>query len=97
MRFALFLIVILGVSLGASSAHAELRAFRLKIVDSSTGTERFVTTRLDHIQYPMYNHLRQTEVVSIDRTWMCYDRSDYAGALCTAPAESPANQTTSAR
>ncbi len=96
MRFAQ-LALMLTMILGASSAHAELRAFRLKIVDSSTGTERFVTTRLDHIQYPMYNHLRQTEIVSIDRTWMCYDRSDYAGQLCAAPVESPANQTTSAR
>ena len=77
--------------LSASPARAELRAFRLKIVDSENQAERFVVTRLDHVQYPMYNHLRQTEVVSIDQTWMCYLRSDYTGALCAPPAEGPAN------
>lgn len=71
------------------SAQAELRAFQLKITDKTNGTERHVVTRFDHIQYPMYNRVNQTEIVAIEKTWMCYDRSDYLSALCAAPADSP--------
>jgi hypothetical protein len=75
------------------SAQAELRAFQLKITDPATGRERHVITRFDHIQYPMYNRVSQSEVVAIEKTWMCYERSDFLGALCAAPADSPATST----
>ena len=71
-------------------AQAELRAFRLKITDKASGTERQVITRFDHVQYGMYRRVKETEVVAIDQTWMCYDRSDYVGSLCNAPPQSPA-------
>lgn len=72
------------------AAQAELRAFRLKITNAETGTERLVVTRFDHVQYPMYNFVARTESIEIDQTWMCYPRSDYLGALCAAPEKSPA-------
>ena len=79
-------------SFEALPAKAELRAFRLKITDTTNGTEREVITRFDHEQYPMYNFLKRTEVAAIVQTWMCYDRSDYKGQLCPPPAESPDTQ-----
>lgn len=74
-------------------AQAELRAFQLKITDQVNGTERHVVTRFDHIQYPMYNRVGKTEIVAIEKTWMCFERSDFLGSLCAAPADSPASNT----
>lgn len=92
MRSFFKILLLASLILAGSSAKAELRAFRLKIKDAANGTEREVITRFDHEQYPMYNYLRRTEVVTIAQTWMCYDRSDYKGQLCPPPAESPATQ-----
>ncbi len=75
------------------AAQAEFRAFRLKITDAASGTERQVVTRFDHLQYPMYRFIKKTEVAVIDQTWMCYDRSDHVGAVCAAPPKSPAADT----
>lgn len=72
------------------TAQAELRAFRLKITNADAGTERLVLTRFDHVQYPMYNFVARNEKIEIDQTWMCYQRSDYLGALCPAPEKNPA-------
>lgn len=72
-----------------TAAQAELRAFRLKITNATTGTERLVTTRFDHIQYGMYHRVSKDEVVIIDQTWMCYQRSDFLNSLCPAPPQSP--------
>jgi len=77
--------IFLCATLFSTLAYAELRAFRLKITDATTGTERFVISRLDHIQYRDYFAVKSSEQISIDQTWMCYQRSDYAGALCQAP------------
>ncbi len=76
------------------AAIAELRAFRLNITDTTSGTERKVLTRFDHIQYGMYHQVRKDEVVAIDQTWMCYDRSDFSTSLCAAPPPSLAPDTT---
>lgn len=70
------------------TASAELRAFRLKILDTATGAERTVISRLDDLQYRQYFAVKNTEQISIDQTWMCYRRSDFAGALCQAPEKS---------
>ena len=67
------------------TVNAELRAFRLKITDTSTGTERIVISRLDDLQYRQYFAVKSSEQITIDRTWMCYQRSDYTGTLCQAP------------
>lgn len=74
-------------------AKAELRAFRLTITDTASGSERKVVTRFDHVQYGMYFQVRKNEVVAIDQTWMCYDRSDFSNSLCAAPPQSPAPDT----
>lgn len=79
-------LVALAAILFPPKADAELRAFRLVIRDQG-GTERRVVSRFDHIQYPMYHYVKKTEQVEIEQTWMCWVRSDYAGALCPAPAE----------
>lgn len=84
-----FLIVI--VAMAPTIAKAELRAFQLKITDSQNGTERMVVSRFDHMQYPMYFTVKKSEVVEIHQTWMCWNRSDYAGSLCAPPAEGQAS------
>ena len=72
----------------SGTANAELRAFRLKITDTATGTERIVISRLDDLQYRQYFAVKSSEQISIDQTWMCYQRSDFAGTLCNAPEKS---------
>ena len=72
----------------SGTAKAELRAFRLKITDTATGTERIVISRLDDLQYRQYFAVKSSEQISIDQTWMCYQRSDFAGTLCNAPEKS---------
>lgn len=67
------------------SAQAELRAFQLKITNITSGNIRYVTSRLDDLQYPGYFPLAQNEIIEIEKTWMCYDRTDYANTLCEAP------------
>lgn len=83
-RFVLMTCLVLVVPL---LARAELRAFRLKITNTATGTERYVVTRFDHVQYPMYNFVARTETLEIAQTWMCYNRNDYVGVLCPNPAD----------
>lgn len=88
MRALLKIMLPVSIVLVSLSAKAELRAFRLKIQDAANGTEREVITRFDHEQYPMYHYMRKTEVATIAQTWMCYERSDHKGQLCSPPAES---------
>lgn len=71
-------------------AQAEFRVFRLKVVNSETGTEREVVSRLDELQYAGYFPIKRSESVSIEQTWMCYERNDYAGTLCPAPDQAAA-------
>lgn len=66
-------------------AVAEFRVFRLKIVNAETGTDREVISRLDDIQYAGYFLKKRAESISIEQTWMCFERNDYAGTLCPAP------------
>lgn len=86
---ALSLIVSLLVSLllefSPISAYAELRAFQLKITNTESGNIRYTTSRLDNLQYPGYFPLAKNEVIEIERTWMCYERNDYANTLCKPP------------
>lgn len=70
-----------------SPAKAEFRVFRLKIVNSETGTDREVVSRLDDLQYAGYFPIKRSEAISIEQTWMCFDRNDYAGTLCPAPEQ----------
>ncbi len=88
-RFSKIALLVISISAVLPNAQAELRAFRLKITDTSTGTDRVVLSRLDDIQYRQYFALKKTEIVSIEQTWMCYQRSDYtsdaSGSLCSAP------------
>lgn len=71
------------------AAQAEFRVFRLKIVNSETGTDREVVSRLDDLQYAGYFPIKRSESVTIEQTWMCYERNDYTGTLCPPPPESP--------
>lgn len=66
-------------------ANAELRAFRLRITDTATGTDRTVISRLDDLQYRQYFAVKSSEIIRIEKTWMCYQRSDFTGTLCPAP------------
>jgi hypothetical protein len=91
---ALALAALLPSLLLPMTAQAELRAFRLKITNPATGTERQVVTRFDNIQYPMYAYVSPKETITIDQTWMCYARNDYVGTLCAAPAQGPATSLT---
>jgi hypothetical protein len=68
-------------------SRAEFRAFRLKIVNSETGMERIVTTRFDDLQYADYHPIQRSERISIDQTWMCYERNDYTGIICSPPSK----------
>lgn len=70
-------------------ADAELRVFQLKISNAESGTDRTIISRLDDQQYAGYFPLKKSESISIERTWMCYERSDHTGALCAPPAENP--------
>jgi len=58
------------------SARAEYRVFILKIEDTATHQSRTVQTTLDHLQYAGYYPVRASETVSIQETWMCFNRSD---------------------
>lgn len=81
-------LAILPAVLMPNQAQAELRAFRLKITNAN-GAERRVITRFDHVQYPMYFYVAKSDLIEIEQTWMCYDRSDFLGQLCPAPAQNP--------
>ncbi|MBN8541798.1 MAG: hypothetical protein J0L82_15515 [Deltaproteobacteria bacterium] len=67
------------------TANAELRAFRLRITDTATGTDRTVISRLDDLQYRQYFAVKTSETIRIEQTWMCYRRGDFTGTLCPAP------------
>ena len=67
-------------------SHAEFRVFRLRIINSETGTERTVTTRFADLHYAGYYPVSRSERITIDQTWMCFERNDYAGTLCPAPS-----------
>ncbi len=73
---------------------AEYRAFELSIsiVTTSPGSVpssnsgRVVLSTLDHLQYPMYYHLRKDERIQIVSTWMCRNRTDQFQPICEKPA-----------
>jgi hypothetical protein len=65
---------------------AEYRAFELAITNVETQQSRKVTTVFDHLQYPQYNYVASNEVVTIQASWMCWQRSDYFRAICPNPA-----------
>ena len=77
--------IVLSSVLFAPQASAELRAFRLRITDVATGTDRTVISRLDDLQYRQYFAVKSSETIRIEQSWMCYKRSDIAGTLCPAP------------
>ncbi len=73
------------LTLVASQAHAEYRAFLLQVTDSRTGAERLVISTLDELQYRDYYHLHPAESLRQLDTWMCWARTDHGQPICPNP------------
>jgi hypothetical protein len=85
-----FLIATIAISLvvfgfAAREARAETRIYELLITDTENGKTRVVTSTLDNYQYPGYHHVKPTETVEIQDSWMCWKRSDHYQRFCPRP------------
>lgn len=79
------LILIALILLVSAVAHGEYRAHRLLITNVETGTERYVVSTLDHMQYSGYYPLRANEVISYVTSWRCRGRTDGFKPICAQP------------
>lgn len=73
------------ISLSASTAFAEYRAYLLTISNLTSGQARNVISTLDHIQYPGYFHLKKAESITLTDTWMCWGRHGENQRPCMNP------------
>jgi hypothetical protein len=87
MRELLFVfgISVIVSGLVASEVRAETRVYELLITDTENGNTRVVTSTLDNYQYPGYHHVKPTEIVEIQDSWMCWKRSDHYQRHCPKP------------
>jgi hypothetical protein len=75
----------IGLFLVATKVHAEYRVFQLAVTDGKTGQSRVVVSTLDNYQYPQYHHLNSADTITIQASWMCWQRSDGFKAPCPNP------------
>jgi hypothetical protein len=68
----------------APNAHAEYRAFLLRITNVTTGEYRNVISSLDPLQYYGYYTIRTDEKVTYDQTWLCPGRTSHQ-LICDPP------------
>lgn len=83
MKWLRFIILINLIPIPSSLA--EYRAYELIIENTEDGSQRKVVTTLDHMQYPTYYPVKQSEKVSYVKSWMCWGSSDYEQDICPAP------------
>jgi hypothetical protein len=79
------LLIFIAVFFLSLSARAEYRAFLLAVTNTQTSSTRTVTTTLDDIQYRAYYPLHKFEAVSIQATWMCWERGGEGTHYCPNP------------
>lgn len=87
----LALIVYLAVSLFSPQSWAEYRVFLLAITNSQTGQTRMATSTLDNLQYGGYYQVKNTEIVKIQDTWMCWERGGENVRYCPKPQSTKQN------
>ncbi|MCB0363186.1 MAG: hypothetical protein KDD35_10710 [Bdellovibrionales bacterium] len=75
------------IALPCLSARGEYRVFELRIYRPDEGTERLVTTQLDHLQYPGYYPLQKGEQIEIASTWFCAGNTGKFKPICPKPTE----------
>jgi hypothetical protein len=78
-------ISIVTLTTGLPVARAETRIYELLITDTDNGKSRVVISTLDNYQYPGYHHVKPSETVAIQDSWMCWKRSDYYQLPCPRP------------
>lgn len=61
---------------------AEYRAYLLTIKNEKAGSERKITSTLDHIQYPGYYPLAAGETVLYSDSWMCRGNTANFTTIC---------------
>ncbi len=88
MRDLLTAILLLAY-LAPSLAYAEYRVYLLAITDPALNQTRTVLSTLDDIQYPGYYHLKKSESIVIQDTWMCWGRQGDFKKLCPNPKDPP--------
>lgn len=58
--------------LTAAPSHAEYRAYRMTITNTSTGAQRTVTSNLDPDQYRSLYPVLKEESIQLENSWKCH-------------------------